>query len=165
MGKSLDSVLNVTVIKDELKEAQPLEMAGWTMKEEFSALPAALWDPAKPNLRPSEPSAKLIPECITGIKSLKPPSGQLGRKVEPPPLDWHKLDVFKVERSATAQEIPAASRTRDLRPVMAEKQDNQKNVVAALTAAGFALTWQAPLPADVRFRELLADPLAGAVAA
>jgi hypothetical protein len=165
MGKTLGSVLNVTVIKDELSVARPLEMTGWTMKEEVSALPAALWDPAKPNLRPSEPSAKVIPECITGIKSLKPPSGKLGKQVVPPPLDWHKLDVFRVERSTTAQEIPAASRTRNLQTTMAEKQDDQKKVVAALAAAGFTLTSQAPAPADVRFRELLADPLAGAVAA
>src|SRR5215213_6267420 len=66
---------------------------------------------------------------------------------------------------AIAQEIPDASRTRDVRPVMVEKQENQKKIVEALTAAGFALTWQPPAPADVRFRELQADPLAGAVAA
>jgi hypothetical protein len=48
---------------------------------------------------------------------------------------------------------------------MVEKQDKQKSVVAALRTAGFALTWEAPTPADVRFRELQADPLAGAVAA
>src|SRR6185437_12054121 len=119
----------------------------------------------QPNLRPSEPSAKLIPECITGIKSLKPPRGTLGQKIVPPAVDWHRLDPGTVARSTTAQEIPAASRTRDLRPVMVEKQDKQKNVVAALNSAGFALTWQAPAPADVRFRELQADPLAGAVAA
>ena len=57
------------------------------------------------------------------------------------------------------------TRVRDLRTVMVEKQENQTNVVAALKAAGFALTWQAPVPADIRFRELQADPLAGAVAA
>ncbi|HWF89128.1 MAG TPA: DUF6603 domain-containing protein, partial [Pyrinomonadaceae bacterium] len=165
MGKTLESSLNVTIVKDEATGTSSVEMAGWTMEEELSSLPAALWDPAQPNLRPSEPSAKLIPECITGIKSLKPPRGKLGQQVVPPPIDWRRLEVGTVARSTTSQEIPAASRTRDLRPVMVEKQDKQKSVVAALRTAGFALTWEAPTPADVRFRELQADPLAGAVAA
>jgi hypothetical protein len=163
MGKSLDSTLNVTIVKDEVSGPVPVEMAGWTMAEERSALPAALWDPAKPNLRPSEPSAKLIPQCITGIKSLKPPAGKLGNMVAPPPIQWHQLEAGIVSRSTTTQESPAASRVRDLRPVMVEKQEHQTNVVTALKASGFALTWEAP--AEVRFRELQADPLAGAVAA
>jgi hypothetical protein len=165
MGKALDSTLNVTIVKDEVSGPNPVQMSGWTMAEELSALPAALWDPAKPNLRPSEPSAKLIPQCITGIKSLKPPRGKLGNEVVPQPIEWHRLDDGTVSRSTTSQEIPAASRLRDLRSVMVEKQDQQEKVVAGLKTAGFALTWQAPAPADVRFRELQADPLAGAVAA
>ena len=158
-------MLNVTIVKDELSGPKPVEMSGWTMANEVSSLPAALWDPAKPNLRPSEPSAKLIPECITGIKSLKPPRGKLGNEVVPPPMQWRQLDDGTVPRSTTSQEIPVTTRVRDLRTVMVEKQANQTNVVAALKAAGFALTWQAPVPADIRFRELQADPLAGAVAA
>ena len=165
MGKTLESTLNVTVVKDELSGTSPVELTGWAMEEETSALPAALWDPARPNLKPSEPSAKMIPGGITGVRKIKPPRGKLGNKVEPPPIGWHQLTPGTVARSATTQEIPAASRTRDLRPVMAEKQESQKKVVAALTAAGFVLTWQAPAPADVRFRELQSDPLAGAVAA
>jgi hypothetical protein len=133
------------------------------MEEEISALPAALWDPAKPNLRPSEPSAKLIDGCITGIKKLKPPRGKLGNAAVPPPLDWHQLEVLNVPRSTTSQEIPSATATRDIRPSIVATQDSQKQVVAALAAAGFALTVQPA--AEVRFRELQADPLAGAVAA
>jgi hypothetical protein len=165
MGKSLDSVLNCTIVRDEASTTDPIELSKWTMEEEQSALPAALWDPDKPNLRPSEPSAKMIDGGITGIKKIKPPRGKLGNEVVAPPLDWRQLDAGTVLRSATAQGIPAASQTRNLQPVMAQMQDNQKKVVAALAAAGFTLTWQPPAPADVRFRELQADPLAGAVAA
>jgi hypothetical protein len=165
MGKKLESVLNVTIVQDEASGTRPTDLAGWTMEEEISALPAALWDPAKPNLRPSEPSAKLIESCITGLKKLKPPRGKLGNKSAPPPLDWHRLDVLEVPRSLKSQEIPSATISRDIRPLIVAKQDNQKQVAAALSAAGFALTWQAAPPAEVRFRELQADPLAGAVAA
>jgi hypothetical protein len=165
MGKELDSVLNVTIVKVELSGTSPVQLAGWVMEEETCALPAALWDPDRPNLTPSEPSAKMIQGGITGVKKIKPPRGKLGKKIELPPINWHRLDPGTVQRPTAPQEIPAASRTRDIRPVLADKQDNQKKVVAALEACGFALTWQAPAPADVRFRELQADPLAGAVAA
>lgn len=163
MGKSLDSVLNVTVVQDDISGTLPIDVSTWEMVKETSSLPAALWDPAKPNLKPSEPSAKMIPGGITGIKKLKPPRGKLGNKVELPPIDWNPLDAGTVTRLTTRQEIPAASRTRDLRPAMVEKKVDQQNVVAALKAAGFALTWEQP--AEVRFRELQADPLAGSVAA
>lgn len=164
MGKSMESVLNVTIVEDQVSgPPRPTNMTGWSMEEEISALPAALWDPAKPNPRPSEPSAKLIEGCVTGINKLKPPRGKLGNMVAPPPLDWHQLEVLNVPRSTTSQEIPNTTVNRNIQPSVVAKQDNQKNVAAALTAAGFALTWQAP--AEVRFRELQADPLDGAVAA
>ncbi len=165
MGKKLESVLNVTIVLDEVGGAKAVDLTGWGMEEETSALPAALWDPATPTLKPSEPSAKMIPGGITGVGKIKPPRGKLGNKVELVEIKWRELDAGVVTRSTTAQEIPAPTNTRDLRPVMVEKQDHQKKVVAALAAAGFALTWQAPDLADVRFRELQADPLAGAVAA
>ena len=163
MGKTLDSVLNVTVVQDEVS-ASTFELSGWTMEEETSALPAAVWDPAKPNLRPSEPSAKLIEGCITGIKKLKPPRGKLGKEAVPE-ITRHRLPVLNVPWSATSQEIPPATVSRDIQPVVIAKQDTQEKVAAALSAAGFPLTWQAAPVAQVRFRELQADPLGGAVAA
>jgi hypothetical protein len=165
MGKGLDSTLNVTIVKNEVSGTSPVELTGWAMEEETSALPAALWDPDKPNLKPTEPSAKMIAGGITGVRKIKPPRGKLGNKFEPSPIKWFPLDEGSVPRPSITQEIPVATRTRDIRPVMVDKQESQKNVVAALKLAGFALTWQAPAPADVRFRELQADPLAGAVAA
>ena len=159
MGKTMESVLNVTIVEDQVSGAtRAWEMTGWTMEEEISALPAALWDSAKPNLRPSEPSAKLIEGCITGIKKLKPPRGKLGNKFSPPPIQWHKLEAGIVARSATLQEIPGATVSRDIGPVVVAKQDDQKKVFDALTTVGFALTWQAA-PAGVHFRELQADPM------
>jgi hypothetical protein len=163
MGKTLDSVLNVTIVQDEVS-ASTFELSGWTMEEEISALPAAVWDPAKPNLRPSEPSAKLIERCITGIKKLKPPRGKLGKEAVPEILRY-QLPALNVPWSATSQEIPPATVSRDIEPLVIARQENQKKVAAALSAAGFSLTWQAAPVADVRFRNLQADPLGGAVAA
>lgn len=164
MGKTLGSVLNVTIVQDEAGKTRPTNLAGWTMEEEISALPAALWDPAKPNLTPSEPSAKLLEGCITGLKKLRPPRGTLGNKFAPKRLDWHALAVREVSRPLASQETPSATTSRDIRSSMAAKQDEQKKVAAALTTAGFTLAWTAPAT-EVRFRELQADPLAGVVAA
>lgn len=162
MGKKLDSVLNVTIVEEMGSGTRPTELTGWTMEPDNSSLPAAVWDPAKPNLKPSEPSAKLIEDCITGITKLKPPRGKLGKKFKQPELEWHRLAAGSVDRSATPQEIPSATVAREL---VVAKQDNQKKVADALTAAGFVLTWQPATAADVRFRELQADPLGGSVAA
>ena len=64
---------------------------------------------------------------------------------------------------ADAAVTPSATRSRNIQPTLVQKQDEQKQIAAALKTAGFSLTWQ---PAQqVRFRELQADPLAGAVAA
>lgn len=165
MGKKLDSVLNVTIVEEMGSGTRPTELTGWTMEADNSALPAAIWDPAKPNLRPSEPSAKLIDDCVTGITKLKPPRGKLGNKFKQPDLRWHVLDAGSVNRSATPQEIPSATVSRDIQPLVVAKQDSQKKVADALTAAGFVLTWQPATAAAVSFRELQADPLGGAVAA
>ena len=165
MGKTVDSVLNVTVVRDDITGTHAEELSGWTIEEEKGSLPAALWDEAKPNLKPSEPSAKLIEGCITGIKRLKPPRGKLGNKAEPPPVQWHPLDRFDVPKSPPAQRPPTAGRDRDIQKVMVQKQVEQEDVAAALEASGFSLTWKSLPQAEIRFRELQADPLAGAVAA
>jgi hypothetical protein len=116
-------------------------------------------------MRPSEPTSKLVNGCITGIKRLKPKRGAIGKKATPPPIDWNPLATGNVLKSSTSQEKPGAGGVRDVRQLVAQKQADQENIVAALSAAGFPLTWKAVPPADVRFRELNADPLAGAVAA
>ena len=167
MGKGITSVLNVTIVRDDIAIAETVEavdVTGWTMEEEIGNLPAAVWEPGAPNMRPTEPTAKLIEGCITGLKRLKPPRGKLGRKAAPPPLEWHVLEKGKVAQSTTAQKKPAAKGARNIQTVVAQKQTEQKNIVAALSSAGFSLTWQAVPQADVRMRELQADPLAGAVA-
>jgi len=137
----------------------------WTLQAETGALPAALWEAGEPNMKPTEPSAKLVEGCITGIKRLKPPRGTLGNKATSPPIEWHRLAPGRVAKSGATQTKPVPVTTRTIQPLVAQKQDEQKKVVAALAAVGFSLMWQAATPADVRFRELQADPLAGAVAA
>lgn len=164
MGKAIDSVLNVTLVRDEGSQIEAVKMSGWTIEEEIGSLPAAVWQTGKPNLKPTEPTAKLVEGCITGIKRLKPPPGTLGKKAELPPLEWHRLDAFEVVRSRATQKKPAGKGPRNVQPLAAQKQADQENIVNALSSVGFLLTWQKVSPADVRFRELQADPLAGDVA-
>ncbi|HKU72332.1 MAG TPA: DUF6603 domain-containing protein [Pyrinomonadaceae bacterium] len=164
MGKGIKSVLNVTIVRDDVSIVEAVDVSGWTMEEEVGNLPAAVWQPGEPNMRPTEPTAKLIEGCITGVKRLKPPRGKLGKKAAPPPLEWHVLEKSSVAQSTTAQQKPAARGARNIQTLIVQKQSAQKNIVAALSSAGFSLSWQAVPEADVRMRELQADPLAGAVA-
>jgi hypothetical protein len=166
MGRDIRSVLNVTIVRDEVGRSEPVEVPDWTIEEEVGSLPAALWEPGEPNMRPSEPSAKLVEGCITGIKRLKPKRGELGKKATPPStMKWHPLEVGNVPKRTTTQEKPGTGGVRDVQQLVAQKQADQEKIVAALSLAGFSLTWKPVSQADVRFRELNADPLAGAVAA
>jgi hypothetical protein len=165
MGKAMDSVLNVTLVRDEGLQVEAVKMSGWTIEEEIGSLAAAVWQTGKPNLKPIEPTAKLVEGCITGIKRLKPPPGTLGKKAELPPLQWHRLEAFEVVRSKATQKKPAAKGTRNVQTLAAQKQADQENIVKALSSVGFSLTWQKVSQSEVRFRELQADPLAGEVAA
>jgi hypothetical protein len=162
MGKKLQSVLNATVVCDDPSAPQP-NLSGWTIEEERGSLPEAIWKPEKPTLTQSEPSAKLIDGCITGIKRIKPPTGKLGKRATPPKIEWHPLEPGTVAKSETPQESPSTTRARNIQPALAQKQEALKDIASAFATAGFTLSWQASR--DVRFRELQADPLAGAVAA
>jgi hypothetical protein len=165
MGKGIDSVLNVTMVRDEGEQVEAVKMSGWTIEAETGSLPAAVWQPGKPNMKPTEPTAKLVEGCITGIKRLKAPAGTLGKKAELPAVEWHALEVFKVVRLKATQKKPAAKGARSIQTLVAQKQAEQQNIVNALSSVGFALMWQSVKESDVRFRELQADPLAGEVAA
>jgi hypothetical protein len=165
MGREFQSVLNVTIVRDEVSTFEPVEIPGWTMEEEVGSLPSALWEPGEPNMRPSEPTSKLVEGCITGIKRLKPKRGTLGAKATPPPIDWNPLDKVNVPKATTTQEKPGAIGVREVQPLVAQKQAEQEKIVAALSAAGFLVTWKAMPENEVRFRELNATPLSGAVAA
>jgi len=165
MGKGIDSVLNVTMVRDEDGQAEAVKMSGWAIEEEIGSLPAAVWEPGKPNMKPTEPTAKLVEGCITGIKRLKPPVGTLGNKAQLQQLEWHPLEAFKVAGSKATQKKPTAKGARNIQSVVAKKQAEQQNIVNALLSVGFLLTWQSAAEPTVRFRELQADPLAGEVAA
>ena len=165
MGQGFDSVLNVTVVRDEAGSVAAIDISDWAMKEERGSLPAAIWEPGEPNMRPVEPTAKLVEGCITGLKRLKPPRGTLGNKATPPPIEWHRLAPVIVAKATTTQEKPAASTARNVQSFVAQKQDEQKQIAAALATIGFSLGWKQVAAADVRFRELQADSFAGPVAA
>lgn len=161
--KLVQSVLNVTIVRNDLSDG--VDLKDWSLDEETTSLPAALWDPARlePN-GPSEPSAKLIPNCITGIKRLKPKSGGRGRRAALSQMKWKSLDSVRVPISVASQELPATTRSRNVQAEVAGKQSEQEKVVNALVAAGFKLAWQ-PVKKDVLFRVLNEEPLAGSVAA
>jgi hypothetical protein len=165
MGRAIDSVLNVTIVHDDASLVEPVELSGWTVEEEKGSLPAALWEPGVPNMRPTEPTANMVDGCITGLKRLKPPRGALGKQATPPPIEWHKLAEGRVPPSSTTQKKPGLSQNRNMQPLVVQKQDNQKKIVAALSTIGFPLEWKEVPQAEVRFRELQANPLAGEVAA
>jgi len=165
MGKAIDTVLNVTMVRDEGPEVEAVKMSDWIIDAETGSLAAAVWEPGKPNMKPTEPTAKLVEGCITGIKRLKPPAGTLGKKAELPPLEWHRLEAFKVFRSKATQQRPPAKGARNVQTLMAKSQAEQQNIAQALSSVGFSLTWQSISQSEVRFRELQADPLAGEVAA
>jgi hypothetical protein len=161
MNKKMKSVLNVTVVQDDGSETLPVDLSKWTVEAEIASLPAALWD-AAPLKAPSEPTAALIPDCITGLKRLKPPAGEHGAHVSLSEMTWRRLDSTPVPRTSAEQAAPTLWRSRDAGTNAAGKLKEHKSVAEALTAAGFTLAWQAP--AEVRFRELQAVPLFGAVA-
>lgn len=161
MDKKLESVLNVTIVRDELSGPQAIDISEWTIEAETSSLPAALWDAGEMEAKP-EPSAKLMKDCITGIKRLKPPVKDRGQQVILPALEWQPITQGLVHKSGAVQEFPSETRSRNVQAAVASKQaqTEQKRIVDALAGAGFNLNWQ---PAQ-RFRELKADPLAGVVA-
>jgi hypothetical protein len=161
MGKSLDSVLNVTIVRDDV--SQPVDLTGWTIEAETSSLPAALWDAEAPNLKAQpEPSAKLIPDCITGIKRLKPKGGEYGLKSTRSKMSWSPLEPAHVLKSGTLQQMPSETRSQDIQAAVAGKQVKQKSIADALSTAGFNLAWQ-PAQTEIRFRELQAEPMSGSV--
>ncbi|HEX7318174.1 MAG TPA: DUF6603 domain-containing protein [Pyrinomonadaceae bacterium] len=164
MGKDLTSVLNVTVVRDDVGGTSSVDLSRWFVEMETASLPASLWDPSRPKPNgPSEPSADLVPDCITGLKSLKPPPGRRGAQATLTSITWHALEPFPVPRPSTKQEAPTATRSRDVQTASAAKQTRHEGVADALAAAGFNLAWR-PSQTQVRFRELQAEPLAGAVA-
>lgn len=161
MNKRMESVLNVTVVRDDGAETLPVDLSEWKVEPEIASLPAALWD-AAPLKAPSEPTAALVPDCITGLKRLKPPAGARGACVSLHRMTWHRLDSTPVPRTSAEQAAPTLRRSRDVGAGAAGKLREHQSVAEALTAAGFTLAWQAPT--EVRFRELQAAPLSGAVA-
>lgn len=165
MGRAIDSVLNVTIVEDNASLVGAVELSDWTIEEERGSLPAALWEPGVPNMRPSEPTAKMVEGCITGLKRLKPPRGKLGMQATPPAIEWHKLAAGRVSQSTATQQRPGRSNDRNIQPLVIQKQDSQKKIVAALATIGFSLGWQEVPQAEIRFRELQANPLGGEVAA
>lgn len=162
MGKTLKSVLNVTVVRDDIEEA--VDLSRWYVEAETASLPPALWDASKPKPGgPKEPSAELVPDCITGVKRLRPPAGRYGTMNRLSKITWRPIEPATVPRSNARQESPTATRPRDVQAASAAKQAEQKSVADALAAAGFNLAWR-PSSSPVRFRELQAEPLAGGVA-
>ena len=126
MGREIQSVLNVTIVRDDASLVEPVEVPDWTIEEEVGSLPAALWEPGQPNMRPSEPTNKLVNGCITGVKRLKPTRGALGKKATPPPIEWHPLAAGNVLKSTTIQEKPGAGGLREVQPTGGPKASRSR---------------------------------------
>ena len=151
-------------MRDHVSPPQPVDTKGWRLEEETDSLPAALWDPAKPNPKdPAEPDARRVENCISGIKRLVPPAGEYGAAISPPAVKWTALTAVRVPKSGELQEIPAGTRARNIQEAINNNQTEQKRVFDALTAVGFRLAWR-PGKTPVRFHDLQAEPMAGAVA-
>lgn len=164
MGKKMSSVLNVTVVRDDGAQARPEDISKWIVEEERASLPAALWDATPPDPNgPGEPTAELVPDCITGLKRLKPPAGAHGDHATFSGLSWHALDGTTVRRTDAKQKPPTRTRARDVHTAAAAKQDRHQSVADALAAVGFYLAWR-PASSAVRFRELQDEPLSDAAA-
>jgi len=162
MGKGLTSVLNVTIVRDDA-DAQPVDISSWTIEEENGSLPAALWDATTESSDSPEPSAKLIPNCITGLKRLKPPAGTRGAQAALKEMQWHSLKKKTVTKTTAAQGVPRSNfKSGDVQTAMAEKSAQQRQVIESLAALGFNLPGKPQT--EIRFRELSAKPLSGTVA-
>jgi hypothetical protein len=59
MRQALDSVVNITVVRDTPDGPKPVDLSGWTFEEERGAMPAGVWDPDEPPANP-QPSAPVF---------------------------------------------------------------------------------------------------------
>lgn len=80
-------------------------------------------------------------------------------------LGWQKLKKIPVSKPSEDLKIPAPANFRNIQAAVAKNQTEQEQIAGLLASAGFHLTWKpAQAKADVKFRELQAEPLLGAVA-
>ncbi|MCP4629911.1 MAG: hypothetical protein GY850_41355 [bacterium] len=166
--ESLNSQLNVTVVRDREDGVEAVDLSRWTVEPETTGMPAALWDTERADpTGPKTPSAKVVANCITGLKRLRPSAAAPPEAAVGPlaggDLGWDLLDPCGVPRSAALEAAPVETAERpDVQAAMADRFKQLNDIADALESAGFDLAGirpQAP-----RFRPLDADPLTGAVA-
>lgn len=98
---SMAAVLNVGVVD---KDGKSIEISGWKVEAEKTAVPASLWDTNSDQA--NEPSAKVIRDCTVGLKCLKPGQGKtFGTRLE------RTAAELRTSMDATAIAMPTADKT------------------------------------------------------
>lgn len=162
MLKKIQSRLDVAVCREIDGRPETLNLSGWTLEAAVDTKPKALWSPDQAPL--SQPGAETLPDCITGIKSLKPPPGRAdGNKFGPFPIDhlepFHAA-VRKAAGSTILQNAPGPMTRPDVQAVAQQKRKRRQDLTKTLVARGFIL----PKPEEKeQFRPLYTSPLQGSV--
>jgi hypothetical protein len=133
----LESPCIVTVV-DEDNQGRVNNLDQWTMDEDRSAMPAAVWDnvgldPAAP------PNAKTVPDCVVGVRRLRPPTGdtrgeQIGG-ITAQALAYDPLDDKPVSEKLAAQAAP--QQPWDAIPQVNGDEAVRRHIAVGLQQAGF----------------------------
>jgi hypothetical protein len=143
MDTTLESRLVIAVVTGSAKRS--LDLTDWTVRPATSSLPAALWDPEQTDgSGPSQPDARLVEGCLTGIGSLQPPLGKLAKGLDkvvaPDDLGWDELPARPAKTIPTAQDnlVPAPP-PEQRGAVLAANQAKRDAASSALADLGFAV--------------------------
>jgi len=143
MDADLDATINLAVVHEAQNAS--LDLSDWTIEPELNGVPAALWDPDAKDSTPSrQPDARLIENCITGLRRLRPPLGAvtegLSRPVEAEDLGWDHRPEHRVATGSaipdTAQPAPSGEALLQAFEKSAAKRQAASQTLEAL---GFAI--------------------------
>jgi hypothetical protein len=165
--KSLASPLVVTIVRENAdgKVANLDNLQKWTLEEDRSAMPAAVWDITPLNTT-GVPDAKTVDGCIVGIRRLRPPTGgPRGQSIGGVTADALGADPLDDLALGAEQRTPQAAPRMawDAIPQVEGDATLRESIKNALVRAGFAEAAHFETQAGIA-RPLDAVPLAGAMA-
>ncbi len=163
---AVQTTTRVTVIAEKDNESL-VEVEKWAVDVVQSAVPAAIWGEPIADGSTPEPSAKTVPNSITGVRRLKPPTGgTIGGSIGPikaKKLGWDDLLPHKVVELGTAVQTVAEKSAEVAPNTFAHTAPMRETIAAALFSAGFAEAHTFKVSQSAP-RLLYAAPLQGAVA-